>query len=163
MSVGRVSSVLYAEPVTGADELREAGESDLRIGAQERAAAITTLDTHREDGRLDTVEYDKRVVACQQAITQADLLRVFADLPDPHPELPARPGSDDDNVPLGAAAGCVTLLFGLPVTIVLGFIYGAWWGIAVPVAVTAAGLYIEHLRHRPTHDHRALDPPRFDG
>lgn len=137
--------------MTGADELREAGESDLRIGAQERAAAITTLDTHREDGRLDTVEYDRRVVACQQAITQAALLRVFADLPAPHPELPARPGSDDDNVPLGAAAGCVTLLFGLPVTI-------SWAS-----SVTAAGLYIEHLRHRPTHDHRALDPPRFDG
>jgi hypothetical protein len=32
------------------------------------------------------------------------------------------------------------------VAVVLGFVYGTWWALAVPVAVTVAMAYVEHVR-----------------
>jgi hypothetical protein len=29
----------------------------------------------------------------------------------------------------------VTILLGIPITVVLGFAYGAWWTLSIPVAV----------------------------
>jgi hypothetical protein len=37
-------------------------------------------------------------------------------------------------------------VLGLPVAVVLGFAYGIWWTLAVPVAATVGMAYIEHLR-----------------
>lgn len=34
----------------------------------------------------------------------------------------------------------------VPVAVVLGLVYGVWWTLAVPVAVTVAMAYVEHLR-----------------
>ncbi|GIJ23996.1 hypothetical protein Vlu01_46200 [Micromonospora lutea] len=47
-----------------------------------------------------------------------------------------------------AVAVCLALLLGLPVTVVLGFVYGAWWSLAVPVALSVALVYTEHLLRR---------------
>lgn len=111
------------------------------IGTPERELARRALDVHLAQVRLGEIDYQRRLGACQEARTRAELLQVFADLPDPRPDLPdlgagsgTGSGSDDD-MPALAVAGCVTIGLGLPVAVVLGLIYGAWWGLAVPVAV----------------------------
>ncbi|WP_175543535.1 DUF1707 SHOCT-like domain-containing protein [Micromonospora pattaloongensis] len=126
-------------------------EPDVRIGTPERRAAQTALEEHLSAKRLDVAEFERRFEASERASTQAELLRIFADLPAPHPEMPsatAAPDAEDENIPIPplATAGCLTLGLGLPVAVVLGYVYDAWWGLIVPVAVTVAMAYIEHLR-----------------
>lgn len=153
--------------MTTADDIDPPGGpqpvADLRIGSPEREAARDALQTHLIAKRLDSAEYERRVTGCELAHTQADLLRIFADLPAPHPQLPpaAAPSpspspEDSDNMPPVVAVGCLTLGLGVPVAIVLGFVYGTWWALAVPVAVTVLMSYVEHLRagaraHPPEH------------
>ncbi|WBB81120.1 DUF1707 domain-containing protein [Micromonospora sp. WMMD882] len=121
----------------------------IRIGTPERRAAKEALEEHHDEDRLDDAELARRVTECERAGTRAELLRLFADLPLPHPELPpvtpARPGADDDFPPI-AQAVFLTLTLGLPVAVVLGIVNGAWWALAVPVAVTVVMTYVEHLR-----------------
>lgn len=121
---------------------------ELKIGTPEREAARQALDEHHAADRLDDAEYEQRWATCQTAATQAELRQVFVDLPAPHPELPGPPGlsadTDEDMPPL-AAAVCLALLLGLPVTVVLGFVYGVWWSLAVPVALSVALVYVDHL------------------
>jgi hypothetical protein len=124
--------------------------ADLRVGTPERDAAEEALEVHLAEHRLDSTEYDQRVGACREARSQADLRRIFADLPAPHPELPGPPGSveEADDFPPLAQAVVTTLVLGLPVAIVIGFLHGAWWSLAVPVAVSVGMLYTEHLLNR---------------
>jgi len=61
----------------------------LRIGDVERSAAVEKLNQHYAAGRLTRIEHDERVDFALAARTQADLLVLFADLPDldaPKPE-----------------------------------------------------------------------------
>jgi hypothetical protein len=143
--------------VIRADDIDPQGDThdsaDLRIGTPERQVAIEALEVHLIDKRLDSAEYERRVEGCELARTRAELLRIFDDLPAPHPQLPsaAAPPSesdDDGNIPPVAVAGCLSLGLGLPVAVVLGFVYGTWWALAVPVAATVAMSYVEHLRGR---------------
>lgn len=122
---------------------------EVRIGTPERRAAEAALEVHLRDKRLDPDEFERRLAACQRAGNQSELLWIFVDLPAPHPELSATsaPATEsDEDIPPGALAGCLTLGLGLPVAIVCGFVYGTWWALAVPVAVTVAMAYVEHLR-----------------
>lgn len=145
----------YPQPVTSAEDLVQhpdgSAPPDLRIGTPEREAAREALHEHHAADRLDQAEYEQRWATCQTAGTQAELRQVFVDLPAPHPDLPTPPDpsmdTDEDMPPL-AVAICLALLLGLPVTVVLGFVYGAWWGLAVPVALSVALVYAEHLRTR---------------
>ncbi|GIG90410.1 DUF1707 SHOCT-like domain-containing protein [Plantactinospora endophytica] len=124
---------------------------DLRIGTPEREAAREALEEHLAADRLDHAEYEQRWAACRTARSQAELRQVFVDLPAPHPDLPEPPGppsDDNEDMPLIAVAICLALLLGLPVTVVLGFAYGIWWTLAVPVALSVALVYAEHLRTR---------------
>lgn len=59
--------------------------SGLRIGNDERDAAIKALDEHMSAGRLDPDEYGQRVAEASVARTREDLDPLFADLPEPHP------------------------------------------------------------------------------
>ncbi|MEV4481454.1 DUF1707 domain-containing protein [Micromonospora coxensis] len=126
---------------------------EVRIGTPERRAAEAALEVHLSERRLDSDEFERRVAACEQASTQAELLRVFADLPAPHPAMPSavvRPTEpEDDDIPPVAVAGCLALGLGLPVAIVLGWVYGTWWALAVPVVATVVMAYVEHLRTTP--------------
>jgi hypothetical protein len=122
----------------------------LRIGSPEREAAREALDTHLVDQRLDPREHERRVQACDLAVTQAELLRIFADLPAPHPELPSVPVAapareEDEDMPPVAVAGCLLIGLGIPVAVVLGFVYGAWWTLGIPVLLTSATVYIDRL------------------
>lgn len=133
---------------------------DLRIGTPERLAAQDALEAHLIAQRIDSAEYEQRVQSCQQARSQAELLRIFADLPAPHPELPAVPGPStrvdeaDDDVPPLAAAILLALLLGLPVAVILGFVYGAWWTLAVPVAVSVVLAFTADVLSRVRRDDR---------
>lgn len=139
------------------DDLRQDSgtqhSQDLRIGTPERQRAVEALEAHLVAKRLDSAEYERRTEACELARTQGELLRIFDDLPAPHPELPstAAPSDDPDDgdSPPVVVAGCLTLGLGMPVAIVLGIVYGAWWALAVPVAVSVVMTYVEHLRAGP--------------
>jgi Domain of unknown function (DUF1707)/RDD family len=65
----------------------------LRIGHDERYAAITALDEHLLAGRLDHEEYGERMAAATMARTREQLEELFGDLPQPHPFPPASPSS----------------------------------------------------------------------
>jgi Domain of unknown function (DUF1707) len=144
------------------------GPGDLRIGASERESAREALEEHRDEERLDAAEFEQRWAACQAARTRAELLQIFVDLPEPHPDLPDRPGpssGDDDISLLGWTIGLM-LVLGLPIAAVFGIVYGAWWALSVPVALSAAFLYTEHLLTRTAKVHKgseAEDAPGVPG
>ena len=54
-----------------------------RVGTAERDAAIAVLAEHWRAGRLDPGEHELRVTRAREAVTQADLDVLFADLPAP--------------------------------------------------------------------------------
>jgi hypothetical protein len=56
----------------------------IRIGHDERDAAVRELGEHFSDGRLDPQEYEERMSAAYAARTTDDLAPLFADLPRPH-------------------------------------------------------------------------------
>ncbi|MDQ7906309.1 DUF1707 domain-containing protein [Phytohabitans sp. ZYX-F-186] len=131
-----------SEPVVS--ELREspAARLALRVGTPEFDAAREALAEHVAAKRIDSAEAELRLEACKETRTQGELLRLFADLPEPHPDLPGLPpplplrktGDDPDDIPLYAAANILAILLGEPVAIVLAIVYDKWWLIAVPVA-----------------------------
>jgi hypothetical protein len=77
----------------------------LRIGNAERADAIALLQRAGAEGRLSSIEVAGRAAPAQAAGPNADLDRLFADLPVPPPSsqfgrspvTPARPGWDPGN------------------------------------------------------------------
>lgn len=64
--------------------------SGIRIGNDERAAAMKALDEHMSAGRLDAEEYGERVAQASVARTRTEIDVLFTDLPQPHP-FPAPP------------------------------------------------------------------------
>ncbi|WP_424189137.1 DUF1707 SHOCT-like domain-containing protein [Actinokineospora sp. G85] len=60
-------------------------ESNLRVGTNDREAAVSALGTHLTEGRLDITEYTTRCEAATTATTRGDLSDLFEDLPAPHP------------------------------------------------------------------------------
>ncbi|MEV4350984.1 DUF1707 domain-containing protein [Actinoplanes sp. NPDC049596] len=136
--------------------------ADLLIGTPERDSAHEALEEHLAEKRLEPAEYEQRLEAVRAARTRSELLGIFADLPVPHPELPAAtvpPAEPDDDLPPPiVVAGGLTLGLGLPVAVVLGFVYGAWWTLPVPVVATVVMAYVEHLRRS-----RSKDRPHGSG
>ena len=59
----------------------------LRVGHDERAAALSALDTHFEAGRLDVTEYGDRSGLAGTATYRHELEALFTDLPAPHPQF----------------------------------------------------------------------------
>lgn len=57
----------------------------VRIGDEERRAAVEALTAHREAGRLAPTEFEERQVIASRARTWAEIVPLFADLPDPRP------------------------------------------------------------------------------
>ncbi|GAB3832210.1 DUF1707 SHOCT-like domain-containing protein [Kribbella italica] len=54
---------------------------NVRVGDQEREAAVKRLGEHYEAGRLTAEEHSERISQALQAKTAADLTALFADLP----------------------------------------------------------------------------------
>ncbi|MGN9909047.1 DUF1707 SHOCT-like domain-containing protein [Phytohabitans sp. LJ34] len=131
----------------------------LRVGTPEFAAAQEALAEHVAQKRIDSAEYERRMELIKATTTQGELLRIFADLPEPHPDLPGLPpplplrkGSNPDDLPLYGVACLLAMLLGVPVAIVLGAVNGWWWTLAVPVVfcvlVVTAIAIVEGLRSR---------------
>jgi hypothetical protein len=64
------------------------GGRRLRVGNDERNAAMKALDAHLEAGRLGVEEYGDRSAKAAGATTADELEELFTDLPEPHPVLP---------------------------------------------------------------------------
>jgi hypothetical protein len=62
---------------------RDLGRPELRIGDEEREAAVSALGEHYAAGRLTKEEYDERAARAFEARTHSQLLPLFADLPRP--------------------------------------------------------------------------------
>ena len=62
---------------------RDPGRAEMRIGDEEREAAVSALGVHYAAGRLTKEEYDERAERAFAARTHAQLLPLFADLPRP--------------------------------------------------------------------------------
>jgi hypothetical protein len=73
-----------------------AGDDNVRIGAAERKAAIDALSVHVAGGRLPAPEADVRRERVANAVRRADIRAVFADLPEPHPDLNAAVADESD-------------------------------------------------------------------
>ncbi|WP_137159814.1 DUF1707 domain-containing protein [Blastococcus sp. CCUG 61487] len=54
---------------------------ELRVSDRERAAAAERLRVAHDEGRLDLLEYDRRLADAFAAVTYGDLDRLFTDLP----------------------------------------------------------------------------------
>ncbi len=63
----------------------------MRIGNQQREAAISALNDHFAAGRLEIGEYEQRVGYATAAQTAAELAALFQDLPQPHPQFAPPP------------------------------------------------------------------------
>ncbi|MEJ2853960.1 MULTISPECIES: DUF1707 domain-containing protein [unclassified Saccharothrix] len=59
----------------------------VRIGNQQREAAISALNDHFAAGRLEIGEYEQRVGYATAAQTATELAALFQDLPQPHPDF----------------------------------------------------------------------------
>ncbi|CAL9383567.1 hypothetical protein SUDANB95_01107 [Actinosynnema sp. ALI-1.44] len=59
----------------------------VRIGNQQREAAISALNDHFAEGRLEIGEYEQRVGFATSAQTAGELAALFHDLPQPHPDF----------------------------------------------------------------------------
>jgi hypothetical protein len=61
---------------------------ELRIGTRERELAMSALDEHLSEGRLDPGEYAERSATASTARFRSELDELFTDLPEPHPAYP---------------------------------------------------------------------------
>jgi hypothetical protein len=54
---------------------------EIRVSDGERQAAVDRLRAALDEGRLDLLEYDRRLLLAYQAVTYGDLDQLFVDLP----------------------------------------------------------------------------------
>jgi Domain of unknown function (DUF1707) len=107
---------------------------ELRIGDDDREAAVTALGEHYAAGRLTKEEYDERADVAWRARTMSDLAPLFADLPRPQAAPSpaalggsARPGAPAWSprarrpwfVPALVVLGVLTVLTHLPIVLVV--------------------------------------------
>ncbi|MEQ3549686.1 DUF1707 domain-containing protein [Pseudonocardia nematodicida] len=75
-----------------------------QIGYAEQEDAVRALSRHYTAGRLDVAAFDDRVRRARAATTTGELVALFADLPEPHPDA-VRPGAQDTGSTPDAGAG----------------------------------------------------------
>ena len=140
-------------------------EPHIRIGNDERAAAMQALDEHLSAGRLEPDEYGDRVTKVSVARTREELEVLFVDLPEPHPlsgaQLAAiRPApaprrhepsdADRDDRVFGGRAGAIVVALAPIIALALFFATRWWvWFLLVPaIAVIVYGGRGERRRGR---------------
>jgi hypothetical protein len=156
MGLGRAFPTM--DPMNGSPSGADgSSEPHIRIGNDERAAALQALDEHLSAGRLEPDEYGDRVAAASVARTREQLEALFVDLPEPHlrpgahlaatgpaPAPPPRrsnPSSDRDDRVLGGRTGAVVVALAPIIALALFFATRWWvWFLLVPaVAVVVYG------------------------
>jgi hypothetical protein len=139
---------------------------ELRIGDDDREAAVTALGEHYAAGRLTKEEYDERAERAWEARTMSAMTPLFADLPRPqaasrvngptvpsHPAPgPTRPGRGHPGwwagarfMPVLVVVGVLVVFAHLPLflLLVVGWIFFA-----------RTGRHWAHRDHGPHHDRR---------
>ncbi|WP_086821149.1 DUF1707 domain-containing protein [Allokutzneria sp. NRRL B-24872] len=131
--------------------MSEPDPSLLRVGDTEREAAVQALGKHFTAGRLDVDEYGERTAKVTTARTQGELLAVFADLPEPHPDLsglvprsataPAvvEDAGDELDVPDQSKAQRITagvMAVSWVAVVPLFFLLGTWMVFLAPLALS---------------------------
>ncbi|WP_067886021.1 DUF1707 SHOCT-like domain-containing protein [Nocardia vaccinii] len=117
-----------------------ADSPDIRIGTAERETAMRQLSDHFAAGRLSVAEFDERSAVVAAAVTRGDLVRVFADLPDPAAQ-PRQPAARPQQQP-GRRAEVRGAVMGITViaALVLFFAFHTWlWFLLIPVAAILVG------------------------
>ncbi len=103
------------------------GQVQVRVGDDEREAAVAALGEHYAAGRLTLEEYDQRTSHAFAARTTGDLARLFGDLPLlPAPAEPRRGRSRAGFAPVLLVVIALVVLTQLPwpLVLVVGWI---WW------------------------------------
>ncbi|WP_195908965.1 DUF1707 domain-containing protein [Microlunatus sp. Gsoil 973] len=124
-----------------------------RIGDAERDRAVQFLQEHHSQGRLDPTEFDERMTAALRAKTQADLDRLFTDLPSPTPRSPGsdvaplagQPPASQPSAPASVVPkrlwGAIDIVVGAiwPITLLVLFAlhWDPWYLIFVPIIVSS--------------------------
>ena len=143
-----------------------------RIGDAERDAALEALTEHFVAGRLDQAEFDQRMDAAMRARTAADLVPLFADLPQQPavPELSVRAPVEADEQPADAGERGVWSWFRLaqgviwPVAILSAVFFGLNWAVAIGIALIGSivlGQINDQQAQRRQVGRRPDDPPRL--
>jgi len=121
-----------------------APSTNLRIGNDERDAAIKALDQHLNAGRLDAEEYGQRVAQASVARTREGLDELFVDLPGPHP-FPAATASVSWRGPAGRPVADRALRTftgqGVLVRIAMLVVAAVVIMVAIPLAIVAGVLF----------------------
>jgi hypothetical protein len=146
----------------------------MRIGDAERENALKALGDHMSVGRLDIDEYGDRSAKVTTARTRAELLAVFADLPDPKPVFGApQPAATavPATVPEAPAPATTSGFRGIPnevagpvigvawvAAIFIGPQLGAPWlfGVAIVISIVMGSLTRKgrSIGHRQMHEDR---------
>lgn len=100
---------------------------EIRIGTAEREEAVALLGEHFSAGRLSLVEFDDRVAFAAQAVTRADLVPLFSDLPSAPSFLDEPPSGTVATdlltlVPFALLALVLMVAVRHPIAILLGFV-----------------------------------------
>lgn len=136
---------------------------ELRIGDDEREAAVAALGEHYAAGRLTKEEYDERAERAWAAKTGSALMPLFADLPRPQAlgRPTGQPARGPDNgrlrwwsgtwvVPLLLVALALVVLTHLPVFVLV--VLGVFcWVRMTRHRGRSRGYGHEHGRHQPPH------------
>ncbi|MFD9894555.1 DUF1707 domain-containing protein [Amycolatopsis sp. NPDC059027] len=152
--------------------MNEVPSPELRISDRDRETALTALGEHMSAGRIDIDEFGERSAQITAAKTRGDLVRVFADLPEPHPRFdetwqavsappvpqataqpPAAPGATAWSPAQRVLAGMLPLVWiaAILLMVTTGI---SWLIILVPIGLTAVGKSLwgqdwhGHDRHR---------------
>lgn len=106
-----------------------------RVGTAERERAIALLGEHWHAGRLDPAEHERRVTQAKEAVTQADLEVLFADLPSTAvAQEPARTVSTPGTGGLLAGRRDTIMALMPFAALLLFFVTGTWlWFLLIPV------------------------------
>lgn len=122
---------------------------DVRVGDEERAAAVERLAAHFREGRIDEEELEERTAAANAARTRGDLVRLESDLPAPpgRPDLAARAKHQRERV-----VSAVSLAVFLWIIWVATGASGFAWPL-IPSAVIGLGL-VQDLWGGGRHDRR---------
>ncbi|MFV0452520.1 MAG: DUF1707 domain-containing protein [Propioniciclava sp.] len=112
----------------------------LRLADADRDEAAALLREHYAAGRLEAAELDERLGSALPARDRADLVPLFADLPDPHPASLSPTVADRAPVPLSQVpatratpppawltrSSSTTRVLVWPIAIAAGLLSGTW-------------------------------------
>ncbi len=135
---------------------------ELRIGDDDREAAVTALGEHYAAGRLTKDEYDERSQRAWEARTMSALTPLFADLPRMQPAAaPAPPRPGPGRTAPGHPGWWAGARF-LPVLVVLGLLV-VFTHLPVFLLLIAAWIFLARSGRHWSHRHHHGGPGSHSG